>query len=102
MIRRDWSQANHKREYGCRICGRHPAELAHVIGRINDERHGNVLTVHPDSVTPLCREHHTAYDARRLDLLPYLTVQEQARAVVDARGIESARRRIIGRGAMAA
>ncbi len=97
MLRRDWSLANAKREGGCRVCGKHPAELAHVINRARDERRGDVATVHPDSVAPLCKDHHRRYDARRLDLLPYLTVEEQVRAVADAGGLELARKRIVGR-----
>ena len=97
MTRRDWSAAQFKRDQGCRVCGKHPVELAHVIGRANDKRYGNVFKVHPDSVAPLCHDHHTAYDARRFDLLPYLSVGEQAQAVIDARGIVAALRRISGR-----
>lgn len=102
MIRRDWTACAEKRDQGCRICGVHPAEMAHVIGRVHDHRRGSVVVVDADSVCPLCKSHHEAYDARLLDLLPHLTVEEQARAVVDAGGIEAARRRIIGRKAMAA
>lgn len=99
MIRRDWSACHWKRDGGCRVCGEHPVELAHVIGRIHDRRVGSVVEVDPDSVIGLCGDHHRAYDARTLDLLPYLTAAEQARAVLDAGSIESARRRIIGRAA---
>lgn len=97
MIRRDWSECHWKRDGGCRICGQHPVELAHIIGRNRDQRDGSVIRVDPDSVVGLCGHHHRTYDARLLDLLPYLTVTEQARAVLDAGGIEAARRRIIGR-----
>lgn len=95
-MKRDWSSAEHKREQGCRVCGHPKPELAHVIGRIHDERRGKVAVVHPASVVPLCRAHHTSFDAHAFDLLPYLTVSEQARAVVDAGGIEAARMRITG------
>jgi hypothetical protein len=99
-LRRDWSLAQHKREDGCRVCASHSnVELAHVIGRARDRRQGNVATVEADSIVPLCREHHQAYDAHVLDLLPYLSLAEQARAVLDAGGLELARRRISGRNA---
>lgn len=98
-LRRDWSEAQSKRDEGCRICGAHPVELAHVVGRARDERRGNVAHVNADSIVPLCRGHHQDYDAHRLDLMGYLTATEQARAVLDAGGIELARRRISGRAA---
>ena len=97
MTKRDWSKAEPKREEGCRLCGS-PAQLAHVIGRSRDERIGGTFVVDPDSIVPLCAAHHRAYDNKGcLDLMPYLTVGEQARAVLDAGGIENARQRISGR-----
>ena len=45
-----------------------------------------------DSIVPLCREHHSAYDAHHFDLLPYLSLPEQAEAVSIV-GIERARMR---------
>lgn len=101
--RRDWTEANHKREEGCRYlegCDG-PIELAHVIGRKHDGSLAGlfvklpvlvkVWVVAPARVVPLCRRHHTMYDAHELDLLPCLSVEEQAQAVVDADGIEQAR-----------
>lgn len=102
--RRDWSDAEYKRASGCRVgysegyesCDG-PVELAHSVGRRWDEPREWVLVyesddsrmerrasfelwVDPDAVVPLCRDHHRAYDAHRLDLLPYLTLEEQAYA----------------------
>lgn len=101
MTKRNWQDSLQKVEEQpyCRVCGSPFVEQAHVIGRARDERRGGVRYVNPDSIVPLCAEHHRAYDGRRLDLLPYLTVAEQARAVIDADGIEAARRRIVGRAA---
>lgn len=96
--KRDWSDARAKvdDEGRCRINSgcMGSLEAAHVIGRKCDEPrnfHGKTLYVHPDSVVPLCRRHHLMYDGHELDLLPYLTVLEQVRAVRDAEGIENAR-----------
>lgn len=44
-----------------------------------------MIRVNPLDVVPLCKRAHDEYDGRRpgprLDLLPYLTTAEQARAV---------------------
>lgn len=61
--------------------------------RCNATGYTSTLYVHPDSVIPLCRAHHTAYDDHQVDVLPVLTLEEQLRAVEDAGGIENARRR---------
>lgn len=34
-----------------------------------------------DCITPLCRRCHTAYEQGKLDVLPFLTLEEQAHAV---------------------
>lgn len=86
MIRRDWTLALGKvrGEARCRVCrkaGR--LEAAHVVGRRYDaEREDGTIFVHPDDVVPLCGACHAAYDARSLDLLPYLSLAEQARAAL--------------------
>ena len=105
-LRRDWREARRKleREGRCRVCGEGPwsiLEAAHTIGRqcdveITGPGGGVSLYVHPDSIVPLCKTHHMEYDARKLDLLPYLHIHEQARAVEDAGGIERARLRLSG------
>lgn len=103
--RRDWAAARAKvdDEGGCRInsnCSG-PIEAAHIVGRENDRRvhaagnpQGWWFEVDADSIVPLCKTHHLAYDAHELDLLGYLTVVEEARAVRDAGGLENARVRL--------
>jgi hypothetical protein len=100
--RRDWAAARAKcdDEGRCRIsdeCKGH-IEAAHVIGREHDRRvhlpgrrEAWWFEVDADSIVPMCRDHHQAYDDHELDLLPYLTPDEQVRAVADAGGIELAR-----------
>lgn len=94
MKRRDWSAARAKveTEARCRVCKRSDRglEAAHVMGRKYDQPDGRVLA---DDVVPLCRECHTAYDARRLRLLPYLTLAEQAAAARHV-GLERAMLRV--------
>jgi hypothetical protein len=99
--RRDWSDAEAKRTY-CRVCGsfKH-LELAHTMGRLHDKpkvEGGRTLWVNPHSVIPLCGPFpegcHGAYDHHQLDILSFLTLQEQAQAVLEAGGIELARRRL--------
>jgi 5-methylcytosine-specific restriction endonuclease McrA len=96
---RDWTLARQKveEEGCCRVChatGR--LEAAHIVGRAYDKDEEDVVIVDPDDVVPLCKACHAAFDARRLDLLPYLTRAEQSRAVLHA-GIVGAMRRISGR-----
>lgn len=91
--RRNWSAAREKvvAEGKCRVCKQtaNGLEAAHVMGRKYDDPSGQV---DPDDVVPLCRPCHTAYDARRLNLLPYLSLAEQAKAVSHV-GIARALRR---------
>lgn len=94
-MRRDWAAARAKleREGRCRSCSSRAAlQAAHVIGRRHDEEEAGRLVVHPDDVVPLCQACHARYDAHALDLLPGLTLAEQARAVGHV-GIISALRR---------
>jgi hypothetical protein len=103
-----WARAKVERERTCRVDDREGAcagrlQAAHVIGRerdptVSDERGREVREVQPDAIVPLCVAHHRAYDAHEIDLLPYLTLREQLRAVEDAGGIANALRRISGRG----
>jgi hypothetical protein len=97
--RRDWHDAVTKRdaEGKCRVCHiERGLEMAHITGRRNDQYKPGTKTlhVHPDSIVPLCPVCHRQYDGRALDLLPHLTVEEQARAVLDAGGITLAWRRL--------
>lgn len=89
----------------CRVCGSVlRVEAAHVVGRARDRRGADGITVvHPDSIVPLCGPAtssgtcHGRYDAHELDLAPYLTAEEGARAVLDAGGLWAAVRRVSGR-----
>lgn len=100
-IQRDWTAARNKVDNapGCRKCGRGGRlDAAHIIGRKYDRKllgyHKRI--VEADSIVPLCRDCHTRYDQYLIDLLPYLTNGEQARAVLDV-GLFAAFRRITGR-----
>lgn len=93
MVSRDWGAAQDKvaREGRCRVCGEeHGLEAAHIISR----RHDPSAIVNPSAIVPLCRRCHAKYDHGRdgLELLPYLTLAEQAYAV-GLVGIERALRR---------
>lgn len=106
--RREWSAANRKRDAEhnrCRICGTHPAELAHIAGREYDknepavwdeERDGpwRPYRVAPSRVVPLCRDHHRSFDSWKLDLLRAMDADEQAQAVHDLGGILQALERV--------
>lgn len=54
-----------------------PLAAAHVVGRGFDD----TPVVQPCDIVPLCTAHHGAYDARRVSILEYLTLEEQAAAV---------------------
>ncbi len=93
-----WSYAREKieKEGVCRVCkSNHWIQSAHTIGqkyqdvKLDD---GDVMVM-PDSVIPLCQQHHELYDKRLLDILPYMTNEEQSNAVA-AVGIERARKRL--------
>lgn len=97
-MERDWAAARAKvdAEALCRVCKQlSPAriEAAHIIARAVVP---GPEAMDPLNIVPLCGECHSQYDRRRLDLLPYLTVDEQAFAVICARGIFAANRRITG------
>lgn len=102
-LRRDWSSARQKieREGRCRVCGSGEfLQAGHTISRAKqDVKDGAQLIVKADAVVPLCAVCHRKYDARQLDLLPYVTLWEQLCAVEAAGGIELARKRLIGRSA---
>ena len=104
LLKREWGEARIKLadEGVCRVCGTASSlEAAHVAGRKYDERVSkSKAVVHPDDIVPLCREHHTQFDHHEIDLLPYLSIPEQVRAVSHL-GIYGALRRLSGRGAMA-
>ncbi len=104
-LRRSWDEARAKvnREGRCRVCGStNIVQAAHTVSRklqdvlIEGPKGGKYLLVKADAIVPLCEPHHTAYDARRLDLLPYLFLPEQVFAVECAGGIASANKRLSG------
>lgn len=78
---RDWTMMREKvaHEGACRVGGRvcGPPEAAHIIPR-SRVRYGGEGA---ENCVPLCREHHALYDTSSLDILPYLTREEQAYAV---------------------
>lgn len=86
-MRRDWTAARAKvaEERICRVCalGEYiitsvPLDAAHIIPR---SRVKPGPGEDPRNVVPLCRLCHAAYDECRLDLLPFLSLEEQAFAV---------------------
>ena len=79
MTKRSWTEARAKvdAEGRCRVCGGPNPEAAHLIPR-SRVRPG--AGEHPDNIVPLDRECHALFDAGQLDLLPYLTPVEQAKA----------------------
>lgn len=104
-MRRDWREALRKvnREGQCRVCkSRVNLEAAHTISRrlqdvvVEGPRGGTMLLVKADAIVPLCESCHRSYDARELDLLPYLFLPEQVYAVETAGGMASANKRLSG------
>jgi hypothetical protein len=107
--KRDWTEARAKvdAEGRCRFWRGGPSglcvgrlEAAHIVGRHRDyfmplsayEDAGFriiaavSLEVAPERIVPLCAHHHDAYDAHELNLLGFLTAEEEAQAVLDAGG----------------
>ena len=97
---RSWDAAIEKcRDEGeCRVCKiQRGLDAAHLAKREHDQpvRPGaKRLKVEPDNVIPLCAHDHYAFDHSELDVLPYLTVEEQLHVVRVLGGIEQARRRL--------
>lgn len=96
--RRDWREAREKveEEGRCRVCrtgGR--LEAAHVIPRSLAPGVGSNQDA--ANIVPLCPRCHSEYDLHRLDLLPYLRLEEQVAAVSTAGGLALAIRRISNR-----
>lgn len=89
---RNWTQAKQKieEERRCRICSNKP-EPAHIIPR---SRIPGPEAMDARNIVPLCRQHHTEYDSHTLDLLPYLSHEEQSFAV-QLVGMHEAYKRII-------
>lgn len=101
-LNRSWHEAVAKlnAEGRCRVCkSSDTLEAAHTIGRAKQDVQTSKtkLLVKAECIVPLCRPDHQAYDAHRLDLLPFLDLWEQLAAVEAADGIEPARNRLRGR-----
>jgi hypothetical protein len=88
---RTWTIAHRKiRDTGyCRVggCEELAGDAAHIVPRSLGGR------MNEDATVPLCRRHHTQFDAHQIDLLEHLTYAEQAEAVL-VLGIERARKRL--------
>lgn len=77
-MKRDWSHATAKvfDEDRCRVCrARDILDPAHIIPR---SRGGDMSAL---NIVPLCRRCHTMFDSSDLELLPYLSLEEQQHAV---------------------
>lgn len=86
-----------KKEERCRVCGIEGVELAHITGRAWDRPRtpgAKTVYVEPQSIVPLCPRHHRQYDAHALDLLPYLELPEELRAIEDMGSIGLALKRL--------
>lgn len=97
-MKRDWTAAHAKvdAEGICRVCATGIGFLngqldpAHIIPR---SRISPGPGEDARNICPLCRSCHAAYDQGKLDLLPYLTREEQSYAV-ELVGLFEAYRRI--------
>jgi hypothetical protein len=96
MKRRDWTKARSKveEEGRCRVCRKAgPVDAAHVVPRSANASDENFTEL---AVIPLCRFCHARQHSQGLDLLPYLTLEEQVQAVKNAGGIVGAYRHATG------
>jgi predicted restriction endonuclease len=96
-VSRDWAAARAKvdEERACRHASPECAgqlDAAHIIPR---SRIPGPEAMMASNIVPLCRTHHERFDAGGLDILPYLTRDEQAFAVFLV-GIAEAYRRLTG------
>jgi predicted restriction endonuclease len=91
MKKHDWTEAHAKvlSEGQCRYCAS-PRGLdpAHLVPRSR----ATAGVMDPRNIVPLCRTHHTLFDAGRLEILGSLSLDEQS-FIVGLVGIEEARRR---------
>ena len=80
MTKRSWTEARAKvdAEGRCRVCGGPNPEAAHIVSRAQVRAGAGE---HPANIVPLDRKCHALFDAGDLDLLPFLTPEEQAKAV---------------------
>lgn len=78
-MKRDWSEMRAKvAGASCRVCGSTPVDPAHIVPRSRVTHGGEDAR----NAVALCRFHHRAYDTGSLDLLPVLSREEQAYAVL--------------------
>lgn len=97
---RNWDEAIRKcRDEGaCRVCGLQTnLDAAHLAPRKHDKpkRFGSKTRfVAPENIIPLCSHHHHLLDSGQLDVLAYLTIEEQVHVVKTLGGIDMARRRL--------
>ena len=94
--RRDWTAARDKCEAEnnrCRVCKKVGVDAAHVIPR---SRNGTEANMSADAIIPLCRFCHNKQHLEKLDILPYLTLDEQVMAVRNAGGLVTAYRYTTG------
>lgn len=78
----------------CLVCWKSPTDRAHLIDRsLVPDRYED-----PRRVVFLCREHHDAYDAHELDLLPYLepTHRSELSRAVEVFGLLGTLERVTG------
>lgn len=79
-MKRDWRAAREKVDAeGCRVCGsRFAVEAAHIVSRA---RLGPGPAEDPLNIVPLCGNQgcdaHRSFDEGSLDLLPFLSLEEQ-------------------------
>jgi hypothetical protein len=97
-VNRVWPEETlDKKHEPCVVCGNHPVELAHVSKRAFDRprRAGSkTVYVEKESIVSLCPDCHRSYDAHELDLIAYLPIQKQLRAVEDYGSITKALERL--------
>lgn len=80
-------RAKVRSEGACRLCGAiHGLDPAHVIQRARVSADADSV----DNVIALCRQCHNAYDERRVSILEVLHTEEQAAAVIAAKGLVAA------------
>jgi hypothetical protein len=92
-VARNWKKAREKvdLEGECRVCGSdYIVEAAHSSYVRYDD-----TIVNPERIIPLCKQCHMKYDAHSLDILAYLSYDEQAIVVRDL-GIVRAYKRLTG------
>jgi hypothetical protein len=77
-------------EGACRVCAKRDIETAHLWPR----GRGGGGYDNPNACVPLCKLHHGQLDAHELELLPYLTLDEQCCLVREAGGMGRALHRV--------